>query len=49
MEFKLISIASLIAFYGCYYVKCFIRNEKEYRQTKLERTKPVLQNSWKSQ
>lgn len=23
MEFKLISIASLIAFYGCYYVKIF--------------------------
>ncbi len=42
MEFKLISIAVLIAFYGCYFVKMLRQKSREYRQTKLERTKSVL-------
>lgn len=34
MEFKLISIATLIVFYGCYFVKMLRQKNKEYRQTK---------------
>ena len=30
MEFKLISIASIIAFYGCYFVKMFHQKSREY-------------------
>ena len=39
MEFKLISIASIIAFYGCYFVKMFHQKSREYRQTKSEKNK----------
>ncbi len=39
MEFKLISIASLIAFYGCYYVKMFHQKRKGIRTDQIGKGK----------
>lgn len=39
MEFKLISIASLIAFYGCYYVKMFHQKRKGIQTDQIGKDK----------
>ncbi|KAI4449051.1 hypothetical protein C823_003580 [Eubacterium plexicaudatum ASF492] len=39
MEFKLISIASLIAFYGCYFVKMFLQKRRGIRTDQIGKDK----------
>ena len=39
MEFKLISIASLIAFYGCYFVKMFCQKRQGIQTDQIGKNK----------
>ena len=39
MEFKLISIASIIAFYGCYFVKMFLQKKQGIQTDQIGKNK----------